>query len=89
MRRYKRFAAFTMASVLSMSAIPMCTDVVRAGETAEETVQEQEYVVLAKNDKGMEKIADTYGDEIVEEGAELENNHIAIVELTEAEADKP
>lgn len=85
MKKCKKFTAFVMASVLGVAAISD-TNIVRAKTTAQETGQEQEYVVLAKNDKGIEQVEENFcGEEIVKEQEELEGNHIAVVELTEAE----
>lgn len=87
MKRYGKFMALMMASVLSVTAIPDSC-MVRAGVLAEETVGGQEYVVLAKNDKGLERIETAYGEEIIKEPEELDGSRMAVVELTKTEAVK-
>lgn len=87
MRKYEKFAAFVMASVLGVAAMAD-VDIIRAEAAVQENGQEQEYVVLAKNDKGIERIENAYGEEIVKKPEELDGSHIAVVELTEHEAVK-
>lgn len=87
MRKYEKFAALIMASVLGLTPITN-TDIVTAGVTAEKAEQEQDYVVLAKNNKGIEWVEAAYGEEIVKEPEELDSSNIAVLELTETEAMK-
>ncbi|MBO5372999.1 MAG: hypothetical protein J6A75_09815 [Lachnospiraceae bacterium] len=82
--RRKNVIALAMAVITGMTSVSLPVDTVKAEEVA------QEYVVLAKNDAGYEKIEENYGDEMTTESVDsevLEENNIAVVELTETEAE--
>ncbi|MDE5778162.1 MAG: S8 family peptidase [Lachnospiraceae bacterium] len=82
MRKIKKLAAYTMAFVMAATTISIPAGTVKAGEVT------QEYVILAKNDKGYDKAEDVCGDAIVETADELEDNNILVAEMTEKEAEK-
>lgn len=82
MRKIKKLAAFTMAFVMAAATISVPAVTVNAEEVT------QEYVILAKNDKGYDKAEDVCGDAIVETADELEDNNILVAEMTEKEAEK-
>lgn len=97
MIKNKRFMAFVMASVVGITTLYMPVGTVNAEEIPEtigmesavqDESKEQEYIVLAKNDKGMTRVENTYGDAVIDESELLEENYIAVVEMTESEAEK-
>ena len=81
MIKNKRIMATAMAVMLATTSVTIPGKNVEAKETT------QEYVVMAKNDVGYEKVEDKHGEDIVET-EELEQNNIVVVEITEREATK-
>lgn len=83
MIRRKQWMAGMLAVIMGMTSVWYPDMAARAGEVT------QEYVVVAKNDKGYEKVQDVYQEQVVEEDVAsdvLEDNHIAVVELTDTQA---
>ena len=77
--RNKRLMALTMAVVLSVSTISVPA---KAQETT------QEYVVMVENEKGQDIIESKYDEVDTLQSEKLDNNNMAVVEMTESEAKK-
>lgn len=77
--RNKRLMALTMAVVLSVSTLSVPA---KAQETT------QEYVVMVENEKGQDIIESNYEEIDTLQSEELSDNDMAVVELTESQAEK-
>ena len=78
-----KLVVWTLIAAIGLGSITFPTDMVQAEEVM------QEYVVMANNDTGYNAIKEVCGIDTTEDSLEsevLEENHIAIVEMTEAEA---
>lgn len=82
MVKNKRLLALALASVMAVSTFSVPAGTVKAEEPT------QEYVVMAENDAGCDKVEDSYT--VIDEAQsdELNENNIMVVELTESEAAK-
>ena len=80
--RNKRFLALSMTVLMAVTTISVPANIVKAEQV------EQEYVVLAKNDVGLEKAETKYGEDEVKESEQLEDNNVLVIEMTEKEAQK-
>ncbi|MBO5303397.1 MAG: hypothetical protein J6A92_05050 [Lachnospiraceae bacterium] len=81
----KKLIAWILITVLGMESIMFSAEVVKAEEKTEE------YVVIANDDAGYEVIEEMCGTDIVEASLQsevLEENHIAVLELTESVAEE-
>lgn len=82
MVKCKRITASVMALAMAASLVSVPEGNVKAEET------KQEYVVMAKNEKGYDQVENKYGDDETENVEQLEDNNILVLELTDTEADK-